>query len=309
MILLWGAPGDSPLDSVRTELERRGANVFLLDQRLGARTSVRLEILHDGTVSGEIETPQRLLDLKVAKAAYIRPLETAKASGAASLSDPDYLRAAAADMAIIAWANLTCASVVNRPEAMTANNSKPYQLSLISAFGFHVPETLITTDANGVRRFCKRHKNVVYKSVSGVRSIVSRLSALSSAALADVANCPTQFQEYVPGTDVRVHVIGESVIATEITSSADDYRYASRFGLDLTMTPAALPDAVADSCRLIARDMHLLFAGVDLRRTSDGRWYCFEVNPSPGFTFFEAITGQAIAASVADLLLRLDGED
>jgi len=306
MILLWGAPGDAPLDSVRTELDRRGADVFLLDQRLGARTSVRLEIACDGTVSGEIETPHGLLDLKAVRAVYIRPLETAKASGIASLSDPAYVRAAAADVAMIDWANLTSASVVNRPEAMTANNSKPYRLSLISAFAFEVPETLITTDVDAVRRFCKRHKSVVYKSVSGVRSIVSRLSALSEAGLADVGNCPTQFQEYILGTDVRVHVIGESIFAIEIKSAADDYRYASRGGNDLVMAPAVLPERVAESCRLMARNMNLLFAGIDLRRTADGCWYCFEVNPSPGFTFFEAMTGQPLAASVADLLLRLN---
>jgi len=72
------------------------------------------------------------------------------------------------------------------------------------------------------------------------------------------------------------------------------------------MAPAVLPERVAESCRLMARNMNLLFAGIDLRRTADGCWYCFEVNPSPGFTFFEAMTGQPLAASVADLLLRLN---
>jgi glutathione synthase/RimK-type ligase-like ATP-grasp enzyme len=306
MILLWGAPGDAPLDAVRAELERKGAEMFQFDQRLGAKTSVMLEVVSDGTVSGKIETPNELLDLKSVRAAYIRPFETAKASGASSLDDPAYLHAAATDVAMIAWANLTSASVVNRPEAMTANNSKPYQLSLISGFGFHVPETLVTTDAGAVRRFCARHQSVIYKSISGVRSIVSRLFATSADALADVANCPTQFQEHVPGTDVRVHVIGESVIATEIKSTADDYRYASRSGADLMMSPTTVPEVIADSCRLMTRSMNLLFAGVDLRRTPDGRWYCFEVNPSSGFTFFEGITRQPIADSVADLLLRLD---
>lgn len=40
-------------------------------------------------------------------------------------------------------------------------------------------------------------------------------------------------------------------------------------------------------------------AGIDLRRTHDGTWYCFEVNSSPGFSDFEEATGQPIAEAVA----------
>jgi len=53
-------------------------------------------------------------------------------------------------------------------------------------------------------------------------------------------------------------------------------------------------------------------AGVDLRCTPDGRWYCFEVNPSPGFTYFQQKTDQAIDEAIARLLmsaLPIDGRD
>ncbi len=48
--------------------------------------------------------------------------------------------------------------------------------------------------------------------------------------------------------------------------------------------------------------MGLLVAGIDLRLTPDDEWYCFEVNPSPGFTFYEDAGGQPIAAAIAGLL-------
>ena len=72
------------------------------------------------------------------------------------------------------------------------------------------------------------------------------------------------------------------------------------------MTPVELPSDLGESCRTMVRGMGLHFAGIDFRRTPGGVWYCLEVNPSPGFTFFEATTGQRIGATVADLLLRLD---
>jgi hypothetical protein len=49
--------------------------------------------------------------------------------------------------------------------------------------------------------------------------------------------------------------------------------------------------------------MHLQVAGIDLRKTSDGNWFCFEVNPSPAFTFYEEATGQPIAKAIANLLV------
>jgi glutathione synthase/RimK-type ligase-like ATP-grasp enzyme len=305
MILLWGVPGDAPLDSVRSALERTGADARLLDQRLAAEAQTELMVGPEGQVTGRISDAQGEIDLGCVGAAYIRPLDTGKACGNESIDDPAFVRAVAADSAMIAWADLSHSQVVNRPSAMAANNSKPYQLGLIAGFRFAIPDTLVTTDEMAVRRFRQRHRSVIYKSVSGVRSIVSRIGE-GECALADVANCPTQFQEYIPGVDVRVHVAGAVTLATRISSAADDYRYASRFGADLAMKPIDLPRQVAESCVAMVRGMGLHLAGVDLRHTPEDEWYCLEVNPSPGFTFFEGMTGQPIAAAVADLLVRLD---
>jgi hypothetical protein len=43
-------------------------------------------------------------------------------------------------------------------------------------------------------------------------------------------------------------------------------------------------------------------AGIDLRRSAQGEWICFEVNPSPGFTFYDAEDDEPIARAVARLL-------
>jgi len=34
----------------------------------------------------------------------------------------------------------------------------------------------------------------------------------------------------------------------------------------------------------------------------DGEWYCFEINPSPGFIYYERHSGLPISAALADLL-------
>lgn len=108
----------------------------------------------------------------------------------------------------------------------------------------------------------------------------------------------------VEGTDYRVHVVGAEVFPCEIVSEADDYRYARRVGLSLALNACELPRAVAERSRALAAALGLPFAGIDLRRTPEGRWYCFEVNPSPGFTFYEPDEDPFIADAVARLLLN-----
>ena len=48
--------------------------------------------------------------------------------------------------------------------------------------------------------------------------------------------------------------------------------------------------------------MELSVAGIDLRKTPEGEWVCFEVNTSPAFTYYEEATHQPIARAIARLL-------
>lgn len=67
--------------------------------------------------------------------------------------------------------------------------------------------------------------------------------------------------------------------------------------------PAASIERVGGSRLTLAELTELPLAGIDLRRTADNEWYCFEINPSPGFSYYENATGQPIADAIAGLLL------
>jgi glutathione synthase/RimK-type ligase-like ATP-grasp enzyme len=198
------------------------------------------------------------------------------------------------------WLEITPARVVNRASAMGSNCSKPYQSQLIARAGFAVPETLVTNEPDLVCEFLGRHGRVVYKSVSGSRSIVQELTSADLARLEDIRWCPVQFQAYVEGVDVRVHVIGEQVFATRVTSEATDYRYAGVDGGEPARLAAIeLDDEVAERCVELTRTLGLRFSGLDLRVPEEGNVVCFEVNPCPAYAYYEGHTGQPIAAAVA----------
>jgi len=304
MILLWGLPWDSPLARVHSVLCQRRAAVAFIDQRDVLETEVELCV--DSTVRGVVRTPGRMVSLDQVTAAYVRPYPSAQLP-AIELAGPfsaAWQHAVNVDDALMCWADLAPAHVVNRPTAMATNSSKPYQALFIQAAGFEVPATLVTTVPDAVREFWAEHTTVIYKSLRGVRSIVSRLEEKHQARLERVRWCPTQFQQYVSGTDYRVHVVGDEVFACEISSLADDYRYAARQGLSVEIRPCQLPQDVVDRCRTVTKSLGLSVTGIDLRRDPEGRWYCFEVNPSPAFTYYQAASNQPIDQAIADLLIR-----
>ncbi len=167
-----------------------------------------------------------------------------------------------------------------------------------------MPETLVTTDPDLVVPFWERHGALVYKSISGVRSIVAQLTPDDVERIERVAHCPTQFQQRVAGMDVRIHVVGDDAFASSIVSDGDDYRYASAHDGFVAVDPFDPPPDVIERAIRVTAALGLLVSGIDLRRTPDGRWFCFEVNPSPGFTYYEERTGQPIADAIAALLSR-----
>lgn len=302
MILLWGLPGDRPLEQVQYALYRLGQEVAFLDQRDVLDTQLEISLMPNarGTIWAIGET----FDLSAVTAVYARPYDTrelpeVKAAGEGSSA---WQHALLFDELLWSWIELSGVRVVNPPEACASNNSKPHHIQQIRLFGFTTPETLVTTDPAVARAFWKEHGEVIYKSVSGVRSIVSRLRPEDEARLEDVAWCPTQFQAYVPGVDYRVHVVGQEVFTCEMESDADDYRYARQVGKVVGVRSCDLPPEVRKRCIQLTAGLGLLVAGIDLRRTPDGDWVCFEVNPSPGFSYYQDETGLPIDAAIARLL-------
>lgn len=189
--------------------------------------------------------------------------------------------------------------VVNRPSRGRSNGSKPFQMALLAEAGFSVPAWLVTNDLRAARSFLRlAPSGAVYKACSGLRS---QVRLVDDALLERFAGgtSPVVLQHYVPGDDVRVHVVGTRIFATAVSAPGIDYR----FGADeARYEPTTVPAGIAELCVAFARAEGLQLAGFDFRLDSDGAWWCLEANPVPTFLPYEAGSGHPIGDAILDLM-------
>ena len=304
MILLCGIPSETPLAMVADELDRLGADFVWFNQRRFAEYDLEYEI-RDGGVDGSMRLGPDLYPLGSITAVYARLMDDRLLPELEDEPDatPNRMACRRLHESLARWLEIAPGRVVNRYGPMGSNGSKPYQAQLITRFGFRTPETLVTNDPDEVIRFRSRHGRVVYKSISGLRSIVTELTADDVSRLESIRNCPTQFQALVAGDDVRLHVVGETVFATAVESDGIDYRYSGQTtGEEARLRPVEAPPEIAGRAVALSNALGLPVSGLDLMVDSDGNVYCLEVNPSPAFSYYEHNTGQPIAREIARYL-------
>jgi hypothetical protein len=311
MILLCGIPTESPITMVNDALRQLGHMPVMFNQRRFATTAIELTLSGD-QIRGWLHIDDAHFRLEEFTGVYVRLMDDRllpELEGKA-FDSPERTYCRRLHETLSLWLELTEARIVNRATSMMSNNSKPYQAQLIRELGLLVPATVVTNDPERVLAFRRQYGRVIYKSISGVRSIVQEFTDKDLDRLDKIRWCPTQFQEFVEGENVRVHIVADNVFPTRIRSKAVDYRYAhEEIGEAAELEECDLPSEVAAQCVALAKGLGLAFAGIDLMLTKDGRYYCFEVNPSPGFSYYEANTGQPIALAVAKHLIGSAGAD
>ncbi len=203
---------------------------------------------------------------------------------------------------LLHWMDMTAVRMLNPPWTMASNLSKPYQSQLIRDAGFSIPPTCITSGKAALEPFRQKHPALIYKSISSVRSIVKELQVKDEQLLNKLQYLPTQFQQKLTGTNIRVHVVGDALFATKVETGATDYRYARSENKAARLSAFRLPKKIEKNCFALSQRLGLTLCGIDLFLTTDNDYYCFEVNPSPGYSYFQDNTGQDISGAIAKWL-------
>lgn len=298
-MLIVGSPDDPHVDAVARGLAARGACPAVLDV---ADAPARLDLSF--TVAGprgRLRLPGGDVELERVRAVYWRTANPTRAS--------PRLRADLRDLAEreTRWALESMllqlsARLVNSPPAIAAHRCKPAQSARVAALGVTIPATLVGNCPADIRAFCAAHPGGVVVKPIGGGAYVRRLTPADLQREDSMRASPMQYQQYVPGDDLRIYVVGDRVFAGRIVTD-DPARVDFRTDPTHRSAPHDLTAAQQDTCRAIARALDLELAGIDFRRDASGRWYFLEANPSPMFLRFAADTGHPLTAALLDPLL------
>ncbi|ADG06746.1 ATP-grasp domain-containing protein [Kyrpidia tusciae] len=206
----------------------------------------------------------------------------------------------AAWLSWLKWLSETDRVLVNPVDTLLIHFAKPFQIERLRRAGIPVPRTLVTGDGETVRAFAAE-REVVYKPVAG-GALCRRLTRedLKPERLERLAGAPVLFQEYIPGEDIRVFVLGDRVIgAFRIEGEGLDYRGGAH-----RVEAVDIDKDIARASTAACRALGLLFSGVDVKRRPDGSWVILECNPAPMFEGFDTVASPTIVSQVARYLIE-----
>lgn len=181
-----------------------------------------------------------------------------------------------------------------------------WQLDLFERAGLPVPDTVMTTDPDAAVTFCEEHDRVIYKPVTTNAAPAEVTEEdLTPERLAKLRNAPVQFQEFVPGDDLRVYVLdGEVIGAIRYESDRFSFKLDQKAGRSVDAQPASVASAIEDTATRAAELVDLTFGAADVRRRPDGGHALLELNQAPAFAAADEYADQNVTDAVAGYLIE-----
>lgn len=188
--------------------------------------------------------------------------------------------------------------VANPVECLHLHYLRPHELTLLRRAGVAVPNTLVTNNPEELLLFKKEVGEVAYSPVAG-SGAMKRLSNddLLPERLQLLISAPVIFQEFQPGTHVRVFVLNRCVLsAVELESDTDN-------GSEQLGEIVDIPESVAQMCLKAAETCSMVFASIDLKKSTRGEYRLTDCNPAPRFVGVQTPLGGSIERAFAEYLI------
>lgn len=205
---------------------------------------------------------------------------------------------------------------VSDPARIRRAENKALQLRVAEDMGLRTPQTIWTNDVEVARAFLEGNGEAIVKSVAsawweaagtGYFVFAGPVEPSSLPERTRLASAPVCFQQRIePKRDIRVTVIGDSVLAAERRPrAADNEPLDWRLATPADWTPYELPAGVSDGCRDVVQALGLRFGGIDLAAGDDGQHWFLELNPNGEWGWLQT-SGLPIAEALADTLTSRD---
>lgn len=308
-VLILSSMQDVHARAVMEALAARGAHAELLDSsEFPSRLSITMAFEEGNRRLAIRRQGGGHLDLSEVNAVWWRRPQPFKLPEA--LAEPSHRRFALseASTAFQGLYRLMDAFWVNDPLRDSAAHHKPWQLALAQKAGLEIPPTLMTSDPEEARHFIRqREGRIIYKQFVALPDSwreTREFGAEEAKLIEAVRLTPVIFQRYVEAAfDLRVTAIGDRFYAASADLRKVEYPLDVRLNLDARYEPHQLPPAIEARLRTMMQWLGLEYGAIDLRLTPDGRYVFLEINPAGQFLYIEYMTGQKIAAALAEHLI------
>lgn len=309
MILVISYEGENHTDAVLRHLADAGQETVRLDMAsFPSPAALSAGWPASGPARFLVDTPAGPVDLAGVDAVWWRRVQPFTVDPAITSVERRHFAASETGQAVYGMLDSLDCPWVNPRQADAAAHHKPLQWTVARALGLRVPRTLVTTQPEAAQAFVQELGlgRVVFKaflaSIEEWRE-TRLVEAEDVQRLALLRYAPVIFQEYIPGVDLRITVVGRQVFAAEIDARHSSYPVDMRMVIGEGQVQAVdLPAALQDKLLALQDRLGLVYGAIDMRRSEDGEYHFLEVNPAGQWLFVEERTGLPISQAHATLL-------
>ncbi len=198
---------------------------------------------------------------------------------------------------------MTGIKVVNPTYAFRRARDKYSTQVFLKAANLPVANTFTTENMNKAYYWSQCHEKVVYKPIlssmgKGMMLFDNADLAFNAYKMLNRIYQPYILQEYIPnpGRDIRVFVVGDSVIGAAYKYGAEE-SWKTNVAQGGKMTVEEIPESVLELAVKANIVMGLHYSGVDIIESPDGP-VILEVNGAPGWQALKEVTEINIAKEI-----------
>jgi glutathione synthase/RimK-type ligase-like ATP-grasp enzyme len=215
------------------------------------------------------------------------------------------------------WDTMNC-FWVNHPRYSTSLMTKVAQIHYAGKIGFNVPETVITTDYNILKKFYNKHNgNIIAKQLGNARGAqdwiegrlyTQKIEEKHLKLFENSLKTPVMFQELIiKDTELRITIVNKDIFSIKIDSqSKENTKIDWRRGPVGKMKHSVFD--IPESVKLKLLDLHktlgLVYSGTDMIINPQGEYILLELNPNGEYMWTEILSGAPITKSIANLLIE-----
>jgi len=195
--------------------------------------------------------------------------------------------------------------VINMLYASCFHRLKAYQHYLLNSQGIRVPKTLATNNLKAIHEFAaKYHSRIIAKPNTSGAEVVMVDHAFLKKNKHIILSRPFLFQQYVKGKSFRAYVLGGKIISFgSIHYNENIVDWREKQGTVVKEMPQTnLKKQINKAVKIL----NLAFCSVDIEYDYDTKTYYFlDFSPNPLFLYWSKMTGDAIAVSIIDYLIKV----